>query len=232
MRIAVVSDIHGNLTAFDAVLRDLEQTSPDLIFHAGDLADGGSNPREIADKIRYLGWQGVVGNADEMLFRPASLQAFAAQVPQMNPLLPLIEAIAAWTREQLGEDRMRWLSGLPMTRIEGPLTLVHASPASCWRAPPNDEEFSSLGTPVAVYAHLHRPSVRKFGLTTIVNTGSVSLSYDGDPRASYLLLTDSTPEIRRVAYDVAKEEKALLSSCVPHARWIATMLKSASFEAP
>jgi predicted phosphodiesterase len=70
VRIAIVSDIHGNRTAFEAVLRDLRETSPDLILHGGDLADGGSSPVEIVDQIRSLGWPGVVGNTDEMLFRP------------------------------------------------------------------------------------------------------------------------------------------------------------------
>jgi protein phosphatase len=62
MRIAIVSDIHGNRTAFEAVLADLRQTSPDLILHGGDLADAGASPVEIVDRIRDLGWQGVVGN--------------------------------------------------------------------------------------------------------------------------------------------------------------------------
>src|ERR1700749_2062570 len=73
MRIAIVSDIHGNRTAFEAVLADLRQTAPDLIFHGGDLADGGSSPVEIIDRIRDLSWPGISGNTDEMLFRPASL---------------------------------------------------------------------------------------------------------------------------------------------------------------
>ena len=70
MRIAVVSDIHGNRTAFKAVLADLRETSPDLILHGGDLADGGSSPAQVVDRIRDLGWQGVAGNADELLWRP------------------------------------------------------------------------------------------------------------------------------------------------------------------
>ena len=61
MRIAIVSDIHGNLTAFEAVLADVRETSPDLILHGGDLADSGSSPAEIVDQIRDLGWQGVAG---------------------------------------------------------------------------------------------------------------------------------------------------------------------------
>ncbi len=77
MRIAVVSDIHGNRTAFDAVLADLRETAPDLVFHGGDLADSGASPVEVVDRIRDLGWPTVVGNTDEMLFRPESLTEFA-----------------------------------------------------------------------------------------------------------------------------------------------------------
>ena len=82
MRIAIVSDIHGNRTAFEAVLADLRHTSPDLILHGGDLADGGASPVEIVDRIRDLGWQGVVGNTDEMLFMPESLEEFAKAIAQ------------------------------------------------------------------------------------------------------------------------------------------------------
>src|SRR6266436_342613 len=94
MRIAIVSDIHGNRTAFEAVLADLRETSPDLILHGGDLADGGASPVEIVDRIRDLGWQGVVGNTDEMLFRPESLTEFAEQSPNLKSLFAVVEEMA------------------------------------------------------------------------------------------------------------------------------------------
>ena len=68
MRVAIWSDIDGNRTAFEAVLQDPRQMSPDLILHGGDLADGGAGPAEIVDRIRDLGWRGVAGNTDEMLW--------------------------------------------------------------------------------------------------------------------------------------------------------------------
>lgn len=135
MRIAVVSDIHSNLTAFEAVLADLRQTSPDLILHGGDLAQGGARPAEVVDRIRDLGWLGVVGNADEMLFRPESLQDFAARSPHLKTMFDAIEEMAAADREALGEERLQWLSGLPRIEAHGPMALVHASPESLWRAP-------------------------------------------------------------------------------------------------
>jgi predicted phosphodiesterase len=239
MRIAVVSDIHGNLTALEAVLSDLRQTAPDVIFHGGDLAHGGASPAEIVDRIRDLGWQGVVGNVDEMLFNPASLTDFATRSPHLKPLFTVIEEMATATCEALGEARLRWLSRLPRIRKHGPMALVHASPETTWVSPAhpaNDAEleavYGSLGQPIAVYAHIHVPFIRKFSGMTVANTGSVSLSYDGDRRASYLLLDESGPAIRRVEYDVDRELKALSVCGLPHAEWIAQTLRSASPQMP
>src|SRR5258705_13992278 len=117
MRIAIVSDIHGNRTAFEAVLADLRETSPDLILHGGDLADAGASPVEIVDQIRDLGWPGVVGNTDEMLFEPESLREFAKQSPKLKPMFDVIEEMAAATREALGEERLAWLRGQPRMQI-------------------------------------------------------------------------------------------------------------------
>src|SRR6266513_2300564 len=103
MRIAIVSDIHGNRTAFEAVLADLRQTAPDLILHGGDLADGGSSPAGIVDCIRDLGWQGVLGNTDEILTRPEALEEFANQSPAPPSLWAAIREMAAATRALLGE---------------------------------------------------------------------------------------------------------------------------------
>ncbi|MGA3186800.1 MAG: metallophosphoesterase family protein [Bryobacteraceae bacterium] len=229
MRIAIVSDIHGNRTAFEAVLADLREASPDLIFHGGDLAGSGSSPVEVIDRIRDLGWQGVLGNTDELLFRPESLTEFM----KPSPLLIVIEEMAAATRELLGEARLAWLRGLPFRQIEGSVALVHASPESCWRAPmpeADDAEleagYSPLGKPIVVYGHIHRAFVRTVSSMTVVNTGSVSLSHDGDPRAAYLLLDDSKAQIRRVEYDVDRELKALAECGLPHSGWVATMLES------
>src|SRR5215469_3991561 len=98
MRAAIVSDIHGNLTAFEAVLADLHQTSPDLILHGGDLADGGASPAAVVDQIRELGWPGVIGNADEMLVKPEALKQFAAQSPPaLQTLLVTVAEIAGAT---------------------------------------------------------------------------------------------------------------------------------------
>jgi len=244
MRTAILSDIHGNRTAFEAVVTDLQQTSPDLILHGGDLADSGSSPVEIVDRIRDLGWQGVVGNTDEMLFRPESLEEFASQSAAPSSLWTMIREMAAVTRTMLGEERIGWLRGLPRIQIQGEMALVHASPESPWRAPTpeaSDDElesvFGPLGQPISVYGHIHRPYTRKVpslhvGERLVANTGSVSLSYDGDRRASYLLLDGPTPTIRRVGYHLEKELKALSCCGLPHADWIAKNLRASSPQMP
>ena len=244
MRIAIVSDIHGNRTAFEAVLADLRQTSPDLILHGGDLADVGASPAEIIDRIRELGWQGVIGNGEEALTMPEKLEEFAGQSSAPPSLWAAIREMAAWTRARLGEERIKWLRELPRVRNQGPVALVHASPESPWRSPgpeASDEELMSVYGPldrqVAIYGHIHRSFIRSVRSAQntemlVANTGSVSLSYDRDTRAAYLLLDGSKPTIRRVEYEVEKEIKVLSACGLQHSDWIAKTLRSGSPQMP
>ena len=235
MRIAVVSDVHGNLAAFEAVLADLRETAPDLVFHGGDLPHGGAHPAEIVDHIRDLNWLGVVGNTDEMLFDPESLTRFAHSSPHLETMWNAIAEMAAWTRDTLGEERMRWLRAIPHRLVYEGMALVHASPETTWRAlgpEAGDEEleaaYSPLGKTMAVYGHIHRPFVRRMRALTIANAGSVGLPYDGDRRASYLMLDDGEAQIRRVEYNVEHELHAVMNSGMPHANWVARMLADAA----
>jgi putative phosphoesterase len=241
MRVAVVSDIHGNLTAFEAVLADIRDCSPDLVLHGGDLVDGGSSPVEIVDRIRGLGWPGVMGNTDEMLVRPDSLEDFASQSSAPPNLWTAVRQIASATRDKLGEERLAWLREFPRVKTLEGFALVHATPESCWQAPApeaTDGEleniYSSLGQPIVVFGHTHRPSIRCLAghPDLLINTGSVGLSYDGNPSASYLILDEGTPSIRRVEYNLEKELKALASCGLPGATWTAKMLRTSSPQMP
>ena len=241
MRAAVLCDIHGNLTAFEAVLADIRQMSPDVVLHGGDLADSGSSPVEIVDNIRYLGWRGVLGNTDEMLFRPESLEEFANCSSAPPALWAAVRQVAAATRSALGEDRLAWLRGLPMVITQDTFALVHASPASCWRAPAEEASdtdlenlYGALSHPTVVFAHTHRPLIRHMPghPALLVNTGSVGLPFDGDPRASYLIYDADKPTIRRVEYDLERELVRLSECELPGAALTARILRTSSPQMP
>lgn len=234
MRIAILSDIHDNVTAFRAVLADLREMSPDLVLHGGDLVVGGSNPAEVVDQVRDLEWRGVFGNTDEAVARPETLEEFASQSSAPKSLWDAVREMTAFARDTLGPERVAWLGGLPRTVVHPPIALVHAAPTSAWRSPwanASDEELSStyasLGQPFAVYGHIHQSFVRQVGGLTVINAGSVSQSFDGDSRASYLLIDEGAPTIRRVAYDVEREIEAMGGAGVPHADWMARTLRAA-----
>lgn len=239
MRVAIVSDIHGNRRAFEAVLADLRQVAPDLVVHGGDLAYGGTHPADTIDQVRTLGWSGVRGNTDEMLWAPESLAEFAAKAPKLAPLLARIQELIPPTLAGIGEERLRWLEALPQQYAGDGFSLVHASPGDLWRAPmPNagDDElqsaYASLRAPIVVYGHIHVPYIRRLPGLTVANTGSVSQSYDGDRRASYLVMDGENLTIRRVEYDVESEAQDLLRSGLPHADWLARILLSGKYCPP
>lgn len=238
-RIAILSDIHGNLNAFEAVLADLKKTSPDLVLHGGDLADGGSTPAAIVDRIRELGWQGVLGNTDEMLFRPEALDAFSAGKPELRSLFDVVRQMATATREELGDRRLAWLSALPAIQQAGEMVLLHASPESVWQAPgPEaeeemlDEVYRSINSKVVVYGHIHHAFLRMVNGRTYINSGSVGLPYDGDPRASYVLIDGNKAQIQRVEYDIHREIAALRRRSSAGHEWIARILTSARAQLP
>jgi predicted phosphodiesterase len=239
MRTAIVSDIHGNLTALEAVLADLRLTAPDVILHGGDLAHGGAHPTEIVDRIRELGWPGVSGNTDEMLWNRESLTQYAAKFPKLHRILATLDEMIPWTCAALGEGRIRWLQTLPYLQRLGSVAVVHASPNNLWQAPlPSADDlelqsvYQDLHVPIAVYGHIHRPHVRHLEGMTIANAGSVSLSYDGDPRASYLLLDGTNVTIRRVEYDLEREANDLLHSDLPYAGWLSQILCAGQYLPP
>jgi len=239
MRIAILSDAHGNLRAFQAVLADLRQVAPDLVVHGGDLAYGGARPAEIIDQVRSLGWPGVRGNTDEMLWAPESLTKFAATAPKLSPLVAILQEMIPPTLASIGEKRLRWLEELPFLYSQEGFSLVHASPNDLWRAPmPNasNEElqsnYAALRAQIAVYGHIHRPYIRRLPGMTVANTGSVSQSYDGDRRASYLVIDGESITIRRVEYDVESEAEELLHSDLPHADWMSRILLAGEYCPP
>jgi predicted phosphodiesterase len=239
MRIAVVSDVHGNWTALRAVLKDMKSVGADLVVHGGDLVGSGSRSADVVDLIRELGWPGIVGNTDEVLWRPEPLEAIAQANPALSTLWRILFADVASNRLEVGAERIRWLKSLPNIWSDHGVAIVHASPGDCWTSPfpeESDDEFGrvygKLDAPLVIYGHVHQPFVRQLAGFVVANSGSVGLPYDGDPRASYLVIDDGRRTIRRVAYDVEAEIKEIASKGYPHVAWISAMLRQGRFVAP
>ena len=240
VRVALVSDVHGNLTALEAVVADLRRRGADLVVHGGDLGLMGPRPAEVVDRIRELGWPGVVGNTDELLWRPEEHKRQLERAPKLAKLLELIfDAYAPDTRERLGEERLAWLQTLPPEHRSEELTVLHAQPGDLWRAPMPDATdgelsriYESLAANRVGYGHIHRPFARRVGGLTVANAGSVGLPWDGDPRTAYLLIDDGVPEIIRVEYDVEAEVRALSAAGHPDAERLGQMRRTGRFVPP
>lgn len=133
----------------------------------------------------------------------------------------------------LGPERVSWLTGLPLRWDGENVAVVHATPADCWAIVADDasderlrEVFAPLDVATAVYGHIHHAFVRDIGGLTVVNSGSVSLSLDGDVRACYAVIDDGRVEHRRVEYDVERVAAEFAAIDYPnaetYARWLRT----------
>lgn len=222
MRLAIVSDIHGNLVALEAVLADLDHVRPDAVVLGGDLALGGPHPVEVVDRLRALRWPSVLGNTDEALDE--------SRLPE-SARNGFVAKPAARTREMLGPERVAWLTGLPLRWDGENVAVVHATPADRWSIVAHDaaderlrEVYAPLDAATAVYGHIHHAFARDVGGLTVVNSGSVSLSLDGDVRACYAVIEDGRVEHRRVEYDVDRVAAEFAAIDYPngetYAKWL------------
>jgi putative phosphoesterase len=221
MRIAVLSDIHGNLLALDACLVDLEaQGGADSVAVAGDLCLDGPKPKKVLQRLEEIGAACIAGNKDRLLFdEPANAKLSSVELAQI-----------AWTRRELGERWISWLRDLPFAlRIgddDNQLLVVHANPHNeedhIWPDADDATLERLIGderASVIAFGHLHLPYVRGWRGKLLVNVASAGLPKDGDSRACYAILTarDGGWEVkhRRVAFDVKKVATQISSSGIP-----------------
>ncbi len=121
MRIAVVSDIHANLTALNAVIADLRKSGADFVVHGGDLMSGGPRPAEVIDRIREMNWPGVYGNTDEMLWMPHRVSE-TLQAPHLHRIRDsVLTHTIPTTLTIIGDERLAWLRTLPRRWSQGDL---------------------------------------------------------------------------------------------------------------
>ena len=206
MKIAVVSDIHGNLLALEAVLRDIRAEAPDVVVNLGDCVSGPLWPEETAALLRETDWPTVRGNHDRFLIDDP--------IEKMGPT-------DAFTAERLSADSLEWLrKSRPTIRISDEIFLCHGTPDNDDRyltekvegpkghLPDEDTLLTELkgeAAPIICCGHTHIPRLIRLESTgqTILNPGSVGLpSYEdnhptrhkmevGSPHARYALMTRS-----------------------------------------
>jgi predicted phosphodiesterase len=213
MRLAIISDIHANYLALEAVLADIGRRGADRVICLGDVVLKGPQPKECVDRMRAEGILSLLGNT-EASFQPGFDPI--AWAPQNRTQEHIPEDYARCLRLLTVED-VEWLGGRPFSHVEvlegERIDLFHATPEHVYKLVwpwESDERLlqqcPAPETAVAVYGHIHRAFIRWVpGGRLVINPGSVGLPFDGDPRASYLLLEMAAgsiaPQIVRVAYD-------------------------------
>ncbi len=203
-RVAVLSDVHGNAAALDAVRKAVKAAKPDAILVCGDLVFNGPEPSAAVDALREMEAAGAVvvqGNTDVAV---ADFD-FGAAFPWLTEGVPdSYRTAAEWAHEQLADDQLDWLRRLPSERrirLDDTLVLAcHASPGS------QTQGFDQALDPGVTYervartdarviccGHTHVPEVRDLGWKVIVNAGSAGYVFDGDPTATWALVTIGDP---------------------------------------
>ncbi len=229
MRIAVLSDIHSNLVALDAVLA--HAGAVDAVWHLGDVVGYGPEPDGVVARLIELGAIGVRGNHDAAAIGGREIEWFN----------PDARRAAEWTLARIAPTTRDWLAALPERTTSDDLTLVHGSPRDPLREYITDGSVAAanlavLETRHGLHGHTHVPVVwtetagriellRADDDTTIdlgterrlINPGSVGQPRDGDPRASYLVLDlpDGRVTWHRVDYDIATVQAAIRAAGLP-----------------
>ena len=229
MRIAVLSDIHANLPALDAVLADAGQV--DGIWHLGDVVGYGPDPDGVVARLREVAATGVRGNHD----------AAACGGSEIDWFNPDARSAMEWTRGAIATATVEWLAALPERRTLEGCELVHGSLREpLWEYVTSPaiarDSLAILREPIGLHGHTHVPgafvehgdrvervsarpgsSLELERRRALVNPGSVGQPRDGDPTASYMILDPGTASVtwHRVAYDIAAVQAAMREAGLP-----------------
>src|SRR5687767_11709905 len=235
MKLALISDIHANLPALEAVLADIEGRDVDATYHLGDLVGYAPWPNEVIERLKREGIPGVAGNYDSTVATDYKHCGCRYEDPRQEELSHLSYA---WTREHTTPETKRFLGALPFRldvrpcggHVAGPtLILVHGTPTlnTLYWTEDRPDSFCTRMAEVAgakagdviAFGHTHLPYHRVVNGITFVNTGSVGRPKDGDWRAGYVLLEMDgqavNVELVRVEYDVEKAADGIRASDLP-----------------
>jgi putative phosphoesterase len=212
VRFAALSDVHGTTAALDAVLADLGDV--DEVWVLGDLVALGPEPVETFERLRALpNARFTRGNTDRYVF---------SDEPLPSHFSPGSAETFAWTREQLGPERVAWLASLPLEIREERILGVHAEPGrDDGDGITEDGELPRADAELVLVGHTHRHVDRSANGTRFVNLGSVALPREGETHASYVVVDGGEVERRLVPYDHERVLAALRASGNPAADFLA-----------
>jgi predicted phosphodiesterase len=228
--VILMSDIHGNLPALEAVAASLPEH--DAVYVAGDLCLEGPKPAEVVDFLRQREWQCVVGNTDRDIVEGG--EGDSAKDQRIR-----------WTRDQLGEERLRWLADLPFERrvqVDGreAILVVHANPLNLETqlAPDMSEKklqpfLQGVTADILAFGHIHLPYLRTVKGILLADVSSVGHPKDLDRRAAYTVMRldgdRRAAEQVRIPYDLARTAELLRGSGMPGAEEQIESLYRASY---
>lgn len=227
MRVAVVTDIHGNLPALEATLAAIDAIGVDEIYCGGDLVGYGPEPNEVCQLLSERDIPTIYGNYDYAIARDLDDCGCAYRDERDRALG---ERSIAWTLANTGHEAKEFMRGLPFdlrfqvgTRR---VLLVHGSPRKVNQYLFEDTPHSvferlarDADADVLVFGHTHVPWIREIAGVLFVNCGSVGKPKDGDPRSSYALLELEADEvvasIERVPYDTERVARDVAAAGLP-----------------
>jgi putative phosphoesterase len=226
MRVAILSDIHANITALDAVLDDLRQQNVERTYCLGDLVGYAAHPNEVIDRIRRDETPTVMGNYDDGVGFDRNECGCAYRDPEEQRLGDLS---LRWTQRTVTTDRKEFLRSLqPEIRFDADgrrFRLVHGSPRRMNEYLFEDRPLSSFQrlaatseADVLVFGHTHKPYAKRVDRVLFINAGSIGKPKDGDPRACYVVLDtrgEVAVEFRRIQYAIDVEAAAIRESSLP-----------------
>jgi len=234
MRYAIISDIHANLEALQAVLSEIDSIGADTIICLGDIVGYGADPNETIDLLRDRGIVSILGNHDSVACGFEEPTAFNA----------LARMAMLWTRNTLTESNRTFLRELRREILIGPFFICHGTvhDTNQYLISGDDARlaFEALHAMeadpiVAFYGHTHMKAAFSFGRNGVmqeyseelliehgaryvINPGSIGQPRDSDPRAAFLIYdTDKrTVQFHRVAYDIELTQKKIINAGLPH----------------
>jgi predicted phosphodiesterase len=236
MLIALISDIHANLHALDAVLADIDaRGDADAIYHAGDLVGYSTNPNEVVARLQSRGIVGIAGNYDSTVATDYKHCGCKSETPRQEELAHISYE---YTRGAVTPATRQFLGSLPFSldvrprggHTSGPrLVIVHGTPTLntlYWTEDRSDEFCLKMAASVSLkrgdviaFGHTHKPWHREVEGIHFVNTGSVGRPKDGDWRAGYVRLTlgegEAHVEFVRVPYDVEAAARGVVAAGLP-----------------